>query len=206
MKPRSALFRVVTVALLAVGCGTEPRAESPGGNASAELTKPEGPCEVQTATPEDEGGAHVAACSAISPRTRPPASGPHYGTWPVFRAYDKPVPWGFLLHGLEHGAVVIAYNCPEGCADEVAAAKAMIAKLPRKPACPTASVILTPDPTLDTRFAASAWRRILRARCFDRERFAQFVMRHVDLGPERFATDCGLVDMEATGWCPGGNP
>lgn len=186
--------------------GADPGAEAgagAGGGAGVELTPPEGECQVQAATPPDEGAQHTAACAAITYRTRPPASGTHYPSWPVFRIYDRPVPWGFLVHGLEHGAVVIAYNCPGGCPAEIEAARAMIAALPAKPGCPRPSVILTPDPTLDTRFAASAWRRILRATCFDRARFAQFVQENVDRqGPEaNLPGDCGALDLEARGWC-----
>jgi hypothetical protein len=158
-------------------------------------------CMVELSDPLTEGANHVATCSPVQWGTNPPSSGMHYPSWPVFRAYDKPVPWGFLVHGLEHGAVVLAYNCPGGCAADVAAAKAvMAATTPRS--CGSPPVILTPDPTLSVRFSASAWGHILRASCFDKAAFAAFITAHRDRGPELFATDCGAVDLEADGWCP----
>ncbi|MBC8133072.1 MAG: DUF3105 domain-containing protein, partial [Deltaproteobacteria bacterium] len=71
-------------------------------------SEPVGPCAVRTATFPLLGAAHVAACSTLTVPSLPPTSGSHYPSWPVFRAYDKPVPWGFLLHGMEHGVVVIS--------------------------------------------------------------------------------------------------
>ena len=50
----------------------------------------------------------------------PPVFGDHYPTWAAFQTYEYPVPLGYLVHSLEHGAVVVFYDCPEGCAEEVA--------------------------------------------------------------------------------------
>ena len=145
---------------------------------------------------------HVAQCAPVTYNSNPPSSGLHYPTWPVFRVYDKPVPWGFLVHALEHGAVVIAYNCPGGCEAELAQAREVMAAVPKRGTCTRPPVILTPDPTLDVRFAAAAWGHTLRAPCFNREAFASFIADRVDQGPEYIANDCGYADLEATGWCP----
>src|SRR4051812_30148791 len=65
-----------------------------------------GACAVEVAARPLEPAMHVETCSKVTHHTVPPSSGMHYPTWPVFRVYKKPVPWGFLVHGLEHGAVV----------------------------------------------------------------------------------------------------
>jgi hypothetical protein len=161
-----------------------------------------GSCAVEVAAPADEGAAHIETCSATSYHSKPPSSGSHYPVWPVFRVYDQPVPWGFLVHGLEHGAVVIVYNCPAGCADQLVALKAMVEAQPTKPGCSRPPVIVAPDPTLDVPFAASSWGYTLRAQCFDRDRFAAFVERRINHGRENIASDCGSLDREATVWCP----
>jgi hypothetical protein len=158
-------------------------------------------CAVALAMPADEGADHVIECTPVSYASRPPSSGHHYPEWPVFRVYSKPVPWGFLVHGLEHGAIVIVYNCPDGCPADLAAAQAMIDKVPPKEACSRSPVIMAPDPTLDVRFAASAWGYTLRAPCFDPGAFATFIAAHANQGPEKIPDDCGLIDREATGWC-----
>ena len=161
---------------------------------------------MEAALPPSEGASHVVTCSAVTYQSRPPSSGPHYGTWPKFRVYEQPVPWGYLVHGLEHGAVVIAHNCAGDCSADLAELRALHASIPTKSACPLPPVIVTPDPTLDVPFAASAWGATLRARCFDRERFAAFVERRANRGPELFPSDCGAVDLEAGGWCPAAAP
>jgi hypothetical protein len=163
-------------------------------------------CTVVLAMPADEGANHVADCAPTSYASKPPSSGNHYGSWAVFRVYDKPVPWGYLVHAMEHGAVVIAYHCADGCPAEVAAARDLVENTPPKAACSRPPVILVPDPTLDVRFAAAAWRYTLRASCFDRDAFARFISEHADRGPEMIAGDCGLVDLEARGWCAGVSP
>jgi hypothetical protein len=199
---------LAAVGLLLSGCGGGGGSAPMDAADAAPLVPPPdgaetGACVGPEEMPADEGHDHVATCSAVSHASRPPSSGNHYGYWPVFRVYDKPVPWGFLVHALEHGAVVIVYNCPAGCPDEVAAAKAVIDANPAKAGCPRAPVILAPDPTLDVRFAAAAWHYTLRASCFDRARFDAFIKAHVDRGPEMITGDCGAVDLEAAGWCPG---
>jgi hypothetical protein len=137
------------------------------------------------------GPAHVTACSEISYATNPPCVGPHYGTWAAFQNYDEPIPRGFWVHSLEHGAVVITYSC-EDCQDEVAAAKQMITELPVDPLCSAPverRVILAPDPRLDTRWAASAWGFTLTSECFEPEIFSAFAISHNAAGPEDFCAN-----------------
>jgi hypothetical protein len=147
-------------------------------------------------------GIHVAACSAIDYATNPPSSGEHYPIWADFGAYDFPLPRGYWVHNLEHGAVVVTYNCPLGCADEVARASAWLAQLAPDAACAAgpARALLVPDPKLDVRWAASSWGFTLRAPCFDKAEFTDFYLKHVGqpLAPE--AALCGTgVDFRADG-------
>jgi hypothetical protein len=147
-----------------------------------------------------EGADHVVNCAQACYQTVPPSSGNHYPTWPVYKAYDQPVPWGFLVHGLEHGSVIVVYNCPCGCPSEVAAAKAWIAALPTDADCAAPPrVVLAPDPTLDVRWAASAWGFTLRAATFDQPAFQSFFTAHYDHGPESICS--GATDGSAAGWC-----
>jgi hypothetical protein len=135
---------------------------------------------------------HVAACSAVSYASNPPTGGNHYGTWAAFQNYDFAVPAGFLVHSLEHGAVVFWYNCPEGCADEVARANALIDSLPVDPLCAGTSTqrraILVPSPDLDARWAASAWGFLVKAECLDEGTLLSFYAEHYGQGPEDFCS------------------
>ncbi len=135
---------------------------------------------------------HVAVSSQVSYPDNPPAGGSHYPVWAAFQSYSFPVPRGFWVHDLEHGAIVFSYNCcasSAGCADEVAQVQSLIDGLPVDPECSSATprrVVLTPDPLLDVRWGVSAWGSTLRADCVDEQLFGQFYLDHFGKGPEDF--------------------
>lgn len=155
----------------------------------------------------DQGANHVVVCDPVTYDTLPPSSGSHYGVWPAAKTYTAPIPWGFLVHALEHGAMVIVYNCPGGCADDLAAAQAWIDALPAEPATSACAgeaprVILAPDPTLDVRWAATAWTWTLRSCSFDSLMFQTFFDAHYGHGRETVCRSPSDADQSATGWCP----
>jgi hypothetical protein len=164
---------------------------------------PPGTCAPVVESHPIEGANHMPVCSPLTFGSNPPSSGNHYAIWAAYQTYDRAIARGFWVHSLEHGAVVITYNCPGGCADEVTAAKAFIDSLPSDCGSTPRRIILTPDPELDVRFAASAWGYTLRANCFDREAFSAFHDAHYDHGPESI---CGggvdPTDMCGTSACP----
>jgi hypothetical protein len=134
----------------------------------------------------NEGANHVSCTSSPVYLTQPPSSGNHFGCWPEYRTFAEPVPWGNLMHAMEHGAMVIVFNCGgAGCPDETIRAQAFINALPPDPICPSGHrVILAPDPTLPVRWAATAWTWTLRADCFDEAAFGQFYTDHYGHGLE----------------------
>jgi hypothetical protein len=147
--------------------------------------------------------AHVVPCSPVTYDTDPPSGGAHYAVWAAFQSYDFPVPHGFLVHALEHGAVVYWYNCPDGCADEVAQVEGMIEALPADPLCQGRTtprrVILTPSPSLGRRWAASSWGFTLQADCFEPDPFRDFYTQHFGRGPEAL---CNPGDVITASTCP----
>jgi hypothetical protein len=138
--------------------------------------------------------------------TNPPCTGEHYPAWAAYQTYAFPVPRGYWVHSLEHGAVVITYNCDDGCADEVAQVEAMIDGLTADLRCSSAGidvqVILTPDPLLDLRWGLSSWGNTLRADCLDLDAFEDFYYDHVGQAPEDI---CGgglaLTEQSLTPGC-----
>jgi hypothetical protein len=135
---------------------------------------------------------HVPLCLPIGYSTNPPSSGQHYPIWAQYKRYKSPVAHGFWVHDLEHGAIVVTYNCPGGCDAELAALEAMVAKLPVDPTCapPVARrVVITPDPDLDTRFAASAWGKYIKSDCFDLDTLKAFYNAFYASAPENFCAD-----------------
>jgi hypothetical protein len=135
---------------------------------------------------------HITECFPVQYPTNPPTSGPHYPIWAQFKTYTVPVPRGFYVHDLEHGSIVVAYNCPDGCAAELAQLQTFLDARPMDPECiaPTKSrLVVTPDPLLDVRFAAAAWGWSLKSDCFDLAMLGPFMDAHYGHGSEDFCTD-----------------
>jgi hypothetical protein len=160
---------------------------------------PQGPCNAVVQEHAMEGRNHVAICSYVDYLTKPPNSGNHYPIWLAYKSYATPMPQGFWVHNLEHGSIVLSYNCAlndghVGCQGDVDAAQQMLDALPTDPLCTAAGegvshrTVMTPDPNLDVPFAASAWTWTLRADCFDPVAFQAFAMAHYGMGPEEI---CG---------------
>lgn len=152
-----------------------------------------------------EGNLHMAPCSPLVYATNPPSSGNHYAFWAAYQTYTKPILPGFWVHSLEHGTVVISYNCDDGCPAEVARIQAFIDALPADCTGPPRRIILLPNPALDVRFAASAWGFTLKANCFAPSDFSAFVAAHYNHAPEDICSN-GLDPLTAgtggTALCP----
>ena len=149
-------------------------------------------CGVELTSFDDPTAQHVSECSAIDYPMNPPVYGNHYPVWAAYKSYSFPVPRGFLVHNLEHGAVILLYKCPDGCAAEVAAAQAFIDALPADPRCIAPikqQVILAPDPELPTRWAAVAWGRSLASACFTAPAFREFYDANIGHGSEDVCAD-----------------
>lgn len=150
---------------------------------------------------------HIAACTPITYATNPPTSGPHYPIWAAFKWYDAPVPRGFTVHSMEHGAVVFSYNCPDGCADELGALAAFLDARPADPLCSAplkARIIVTPDPLIDTKFAAAAWGAYYKGDCLDFAALGAFMDMYYAKAPENFCfdgTDVNSPDAGIPGDC-----
>jgi hypothetical protein len=209
---------LVTVALLATpglpACGSgeantpdESGGSDSGGSDSGGSDSggsDSGACQQITETHPPASASHLAMCSDIPYDSNPPTGGDHYGIWAAFQTYDFAVPDGFLVHCLEHGAVVFWYNCPDGCADEVAQAQAMIDALPLDPLCaglPTPRrAVLVPSSSLDARWAASSWGFLEKADCFDVAALRSFYLEHFGKGTEALCGASGVTLTPTT--CP----
>jgi hypothetical protein len=138
----------------------------------------------------DPAGArdHRDPCSAIDYPVHPPSVGPHYAIWADFGTYTDPVPSGFLVHSLEHGAVELLHNCESPCPEVLAAFDAIALAKTDDTLCrdhPAGSrIIIAPDPALDVPFAAVAWEHTYRATCLDEESLTAFVDEHYAQAPE----------------------
>ena len=186
------------------GGGSTPEGGAAGANGGTTAPPP-----FVEAVHTNEGATHATTCSPVTYVSSPPSSGMHYGVWAAYKTYSQPVPWGYLVHAMEHGAIVVVYNCPAGCATEVAAAQAWIASLPTDALCGgRPRIILAPDPELDVRWAAAAWQWTLRGTgAFERTAFQRFYNSHYENpDPALSAPEPGVCgdgsDLSADGWCP----
>jgi len=174
--------------LLALGCGPTDDGKPHRQPALRAIEgDPIGDCGAVLRSYEGATATHLVECSNIIYSTSPPVFGDHYPVWAAYKTYDFEVPLGYLVHDLEHGAIVIFYDCPDGCRDEVATVQAFIDALPADPRCTSAvrvQVVLVPRPGLGARWAASAWGYSLTADCFDPEVFRTFYDEHHGQGPE----------------------
>jgi hypothetical protein len=132
--------------------------------------------------PPLEGAMHVYPPTTVDYAANPPASGNH---WPT------PAPWGVAsapidreqwVHNLEHGGVVLLYNCPSGCDADVAALTA----LRNRPADQfhEVRILVTPDATMPKKLAAVAWGWRWQGDSFDQAAVKCFIDARYDKGAE----------------------
>lgn len=143
-----------------------------------------------------EGHTHQPVCTPITYVSNPPTSGDHWPVWAMFKQYDAPVPRQMLVHDMEHGAIVMSFDCPSGCADVVDAFVAAKNAFGTDPLCvatnptgPSARFVITPDPLLVTPIAIAGWRASYTATCIDPPSIADFVEKHYGKGTEAICAD-----------------
>jgi hypothetical protein len=81
------------------------------------------------------------------------------------------------VHALEHGGVLVQYNCPEACNDLVDLLRSIVRGYDRK-------VILAPYTNMDSRIALTAWGKIDLLDSFEDERVQDFIKKNRNHGPE----------------------
>lgn len=114
--------------------------------------------------------------------SNPPTSGWHYPQPAEAGFYEEPIPDGYLIHSLEHGHVIIHYNCATLSEAEC---QDLVAKLTdlfnREGAW---KLIAVPRPELDTVLAITAWGWIDKFNEYDEARIQRFIAAYRDRGPE----------------------
>lgn len=200
------VFAVAPSALAFASCsgkGGSADAASPPPDRLDAPYLPDASCVVRIESPPLQPGNHVPVGTVITTwDSNPPSSGDHYPVWAAFQAYATPVPRGYYVHDLEHGAIVLLYNCgllgdagvSEAGADAATACDVLIAGLmqvvasmPTDPLCdPSIRVryVLTPDPLIAYPVAAAAWGWTYNAACLDLPTLEAFAKDHYAQSPE----------------------
>jgi len=108
--------------------------------------------------------------------SNPPTSGPHAGNSARWGIYSEPVPREQLLHDMEHGGVIIWYNCT-GC-DEIVSDMRKVAEGYLKDG---RNIIMTPYPDMEAdTIAFTSWSRLDKFPMdqYSDERLTRFVEAH----------------------------
>ena len=141
----------------------------------------------------DEGTAtHIDPSTTWHYKFYPPTSGPHYG-----QPY-APVPWqtvdqtlseGQFVHNLEHGGIVILYNCPGGSdCDKLKSELTNYVKnlAPLEPTYHEVKLVLTPySKGMQKKVALVAWHWVEFLDGYDQNEITRFYEIHADQGPEQ---------------------
>jgi hypothetical protein len=200
---RPILEWTVSLALLVAvsGCGAPSApsggAASPVAGAFPQIAVPQSASSAVAAdgpgrAVEIQGMEHVNKGDPHAPyTTRPPTSGPHWsilGEAPVpWGIYQEPVPDEAQVHNLEHGGVMIQYNCRD-CPELVTQLEGLAGRyvaanlLPRYPQ--SAKLVVAPYYDMPSRIALTAWGRIDTLDGYDEARITRFVDAYRDKGPE----------------------
>lgn len=145
----------------------------------------------------DQGRQHVSAeiVATTEYNSNPPTSGPHEEVWVRPGIYIEPQPEGKLIHSLEHGYIILHYNCNAGEQSTDATPSAtnasgtctgMIAELEavaRKKGL--TKLIMLPRPQLDAPIAVTAWNYVDKMESVDATRIERFIDFYRDHGPEQ---------------------
>jgi len=127
-----------------------------------------------------EGRGHVAFGQPLRYDANPPHSGAHYPDATHWGVHQSTVDRGTYVHNLEHGGIVLAYNCTD-CNDEVRAFADLVAERPDM------RILVTRDVDLPTRFAAISWTWSWTFDAIDTDALMCFVDQHEGFAPENIA-------------------
>lgn len=189
---RSLILALSCSALACVdGSGLDTTSSSSGSASSAaDWGETSGGCDISNVTEVSscaqiigesfcsEGGSHVDQDSTIDWTNNPPHSGDHYPTWESKGEHETPVMRGNWVHNMEHGAVVLLYNCPNGCDTELEVLRAVVEAR-------GSQVLMTEDSELvGARFAAVSWTWVHEFEAPDMDDLLCFVDQHYDNAPE----------------------
>jgi hypothetical protein len=142
----------------------------------------------------DEGTAsHIDPSTSWNYKFYPPTSGPHYA------APNGPAPWqldtamreGTFVHNMEHGGIVILYNCASGsdCTTLRNQLDNYVQNLvPAEPQFAKYKMVMSPYARgMTHKIALVAWHYIEWLDGYDQNAITQFYEAHVDKGPEGIA-------------------
>ena len=143
--------------------------------------------------PDEGTPTHIDPSTTWNYKFYPPTSGPHYGQ------PDGPAPWqtdaamreGTFIHNMEHGGIVILYNCPSGsdCTTLRNQLDNYVMNLaPADPQFNEYKIVMSPYARgMTHKVALVAWHYIEWLDGYDQPAITKFYEAHVNNGPEHIA-------------------
>ncbi len=142
------------------------------------------PAAVGTAVPS-MGGQHVpVGAPHATYNSTPPTSGPHWDTPADWGIYPEPVPEERWVHNMEHGGIVILYNCPQTCPDLTSKLETLFKTAPRSK-LGNVKLLITPYNKVPNRLTLVAWNYYLPLDDYDDALVRGFIINHLDKAPEQ---------------------
>lgn len=129
-----------------------------------------------------QGQEHIALGQSHPPyNSDPPTSGWHYDQPADAGFYEAALPDEQIVHNLEHGHVIISYDCSKlvDCEGVKADLRRVVERFQRW------KVIAVARENADAAIALTAWGRIDKLETYDEDRIVAFVRHWRDRGPER---------------------
>lgn len=129
-----------------------------------------------------QGADHIPMGASHEPYSSdPPTSGPHYVETLDAGVYDIPQPDEMLVHNLEHGHIVISYDC--GRLADCDGTKQQLRRI--FDAYNGWKVTIVPRQNADAAIALTAWGWLDKMDELDEARIRRFIQAWRDKGPER---------------------
>ena len=116
----------------------------------------------------------------------PPSSGVHYGQYLNWGIYTDEVPPEFWVHSLEHGGIVILYNCAKAddCTKTQQALKKFYNAAPPDPEFKKIKLLISPNSKITYHVTALAWGYELNLGDVNQDALLKFYEKYVNQGPE----------------------
>jgi hypothetical protein len=128
-----------------------------------------------------QGQEHIALDQSHPPyNSDPPTSGWHYAEPAEAGFYESSLPDEQLVHNLEHGHVIISYDCARvaDCEDVKTELRGLVDRFQRW------KIVAVARENADAAIALTAWGRIDKMDSYDEDRVDAFVKRWRNRGPE----------------------
>lgn len=121
----------------------------------------------------------------------PPTSGQHYSEPAEAGFYEEALPDERLVHNLEHGHIVVYYNCTNlsesDCSDLKGSIRQAMERAGVVSSTQTPKIVTVPRPDMQNLVTYTSWGRLYRAESFDEDEFLLFVEQNRNHAPEPFA-------------------